>query len=191
VTVWLLGAAAFATMPLDESYLATVLAFAEEVHRLDPAVVALLGVAFVAGGILTFSSLAGLVARTPLPRLLTVTGVAMSVTMLVATVAPPWVLVPAGLVQSCLLATSWLGLQTMVLRANPGREGRTKLLVEVLEASSFVIVIALGVLADRAGLRAAMTGFALVPLLLVPVAGALRRQPSSQTTAVSRPSARS
>ena len=190
-TVWLLGAAAFATMPLDESYLAVVLAFAEDVRDLDPAVVALLGAAFVAGGVVAFTSLADLIARTPLPRLLATTGVAMTAVMLAGVWLPAWGLALVGLVQSCLLATTWLALQTMVLRANPGREGRTKLLVEVLEASSFGIVVALGLLADRAGLRAAMVAFAFVPLLLVPVAAALRRQSSSQTTSVSRPSARS
>jgi predicted MFS family arabinose efflux permease len=194
VTVWLLGAAAFATMPLDESYLAAVLAFAEDVRGVDPALVALLGVAFVAGGAVAFTSLADVVAGTPLPTLLWTTGLGMSSVMLVAAFAPAWALVPVGLVQSCLLAMTWLGLQVMVLRANPGREGRTKLLVEVTEASSFGIVVVLGVVADRAGLRDALVGFALVPLLLLPVSRALRRrwpQDSSQTTSVSRPSARS
>jgi MFS family permease len=193
-TVWLLGAAAFATMPLDESYLAAVLAFAEEVRSVDPALVALLGVSFVAGGAVAFTSLAGVVARTPLPTLLWTTGLAMSAVMLVAAFAPAWALVPVGLVQSCLLATTWLGLQVMVLRANPGREGRTKLLVEVTEASSFGLVVVLGVVADRAGLQDALVGFALVPLLLLPVSRALARRSrhdSSQTTSVSRPSARS
>ena len=71
---------------------------------------------------------------------------------------------------------TWLALQTTVLRANPGREGATKVIVEVLETASFAVVVAIGVLADRAGLRWAMAAFAVLPLLLLPVATAYRRR---------------
>jgi hypothetical protein len=74
------------------------------------------------------------------------------------------------------LAATWLALQATVLRANPGREGATKVVVEILETASFGIVLAIGVLADRAGLRWAMVAFAAVPLLLVFVATAYRRR---------------
>lgn len=53
-----------------------------------------------------------------------------------------------------------------MLRSNPGREGRTKLMVELLEGTSFLVVFALGVLAERRGLPTAMLAFAAVPLLL-------------------------
>jgi hypothetical protein len=100
----------------------------------------------------------------------------MSAVMVVAAVGPGWVLVPVGLVHSGLLAATWLALQATVLRANPGREGATKVVVEILETASFGIVLAIGVLADRAGLRWAMATYAAVPLLLVPVATAYRRR---------------
>jgi hypothetical protein len=62
------------------------------------------------------------------------------------------------------------------MRANPGREGATKVIVEILETASFAIVLAIGVIADRAGLRWAMAAFSVVPLLLVPVAMTYRRR---------------
>jgi MFS family permease len=174
--VWLVALAAAATMPLDEAYLATVLAFAEVFEGFSSAGAALLGATFVAGGLVSLTALTGVIARTPMATLLTVSALGMSGAMAVAAIGPGWVLVPVGLVHSGLLMATWLALQTTVLRVNPGREGATKVIVEVLETASFAIVVAIGVLADRAGLRWAMAAFALLPLLLLPVATAYRRR---------------
>jgi hypothetical protein len=174
--VWLVALAAAATMPLDEAYLATVLAFAEVYEGFSSTGAALLGATFVAGGLVSLTALTGVIARTPMATLLTVSALGMSAVMAVAAIGPGWVLVPVGLVHSGLLMATWLALQTTVLRANPGREGATKVIVEVLETASFAIVVAIGVLADRAGLRWAMAAFAALPLLLIPVATAYRRR---------------
>jgi len=175
-TVWLVALAAAATMPLDEAYLATVLAFAEVREGFSSTGAALLGVTFVAGGLVSLTGLADVIARTSMSTLLTVSACGLSAVMVVATVGPGWVLVPVGLVHSGLLMATWLALQTTVMRANPGREGATKVIVEILETASFAIVMAIGVIADRAGLRWAMATFSVVPLLLVPVAMAYRRR---------------
>ena len=175
-TVWLVALAAAATMPLDEAYLATVLAFAEVSEGFSSTGAALLGATFVAGGLVSLTGLTGVIARTPMATLLTVSAFGLSAVMAVAAIGPGWVLVPVGLVHSGLLMATWLALQTTVMRANPGREGATKVIVEVLETASFAIVLAIGVLADRAGLRWAMAAFAVVPLLLLPVATAYRRR---------------
>jgi MFS family permease len=175
-TVWLVALAAAATMPLDEAYLATVLAFAEVREGFSSTGAALLGATFVAGGLVSLTGLTDVIARTSMATLLTVSAFGLSAVMVVAAVGPGWVLVPVGLVHSGLLMATWLALQTSVMRANPGREGATKVVVEVLETASFAIVLAIGVLADRAGLRWAMAAFAVVPLLLVPVATAYRRR---------------
>jgi MFS family permease len=175
-TVWLVALAAAATMPLDEAYLATVLAFAEVREGFSSTGAALLGATFVAGGLVSLTGLADVIARTSMSTLLTVSAFGLSAVMVVATVGPGWVLVPVGLVHSGLLMATWLALQTTVMRANPGREGATKVIVEILETASFAIVLAIGVIADRAGLRWAMATFSVVPLLLVPVAMAYRRR---------------
>jgi MFS family permease len=174
--VWLVALAAAATMPLDEAYLATVLAFAEVWQGFSSSGAALLGATFVAGGLVSLTALTGVIARTSMATLLTVSAFGLSGVMVVAAVGPGWVLVPVGLVHSGLLMATWLALQTTVLRANPGREGATKVIVEVLETASFSVVVAIGVLADRAGLRWAMAAFAVLPLLLLPVARAYRRR---------------
>ncbi len=174
--VWLVALAAAATMPLDEAYLATVLAFAEVQEGFSSTGAALLGATFVAGGLVSLTALPGVIARTPMATLLTVSALGLSAVMAVAAIGPGWVLVPVGVVHSGLLMATWLALQTTVLRANPGREGATKVIVEALETASFGIVVAIGVLADRAGLRWAMAAFAVLPLLLLPVATAYRRR---------------
>jgi MFS family permease len=175
-TVWLVALAAAATMPLDEAYLATVLAFAEVREGFSSTGAALLGATFVAGGLVSLTGLADVIAKTSMSTLLTVSAFGLSAVMVVATVGPGWVLVPVGLVHSGLLMATWLALQTTVMRANPGREGATKVIVEILETASFAIVLAIGVIADRAGLRWAMAAFSVVPLLLVPVAMTYRRR---------------
>jgi hypothetical protein len=175
-TVWLVGLAAAATMPLDEAYLATVLAFAEVREGFSSSAAALLGATFVAGGLVSLTALTDVIARTAMATLLYVSACGLSAVMIVAAIGPGWVLVPVGIVHSGLLMATWLALQTTVMRENPGREGATKVIVEVLETASFAIVLAIGVLADRAGLRWAMTAFAAVPLLLIPVATAYRRR---------------
>ena len=169
--------AAAATMPLDEAYLATVLAFAEVREGFSSSGAALLGATFVAGGLVSLTALPGVIARTSMATLLTVSALGLSAVMVVAAVGPGWVLVPVGLVHSGLLMATWLALQTTVLRANPGREGATKVIVEVLETASFAIV--------RGDRRARRSGRVCagrwprsrcVPLLLVPVATAYRRR---------------
>jgi hypothetical protein len=176
--VLLLALAAFATMPLDEAYLSTVLAFAERDLGYSSAQAAALGVAFVIGGVLAFTVLPRRIAGTSVPRLFTICGIGLSAAMLLAAIGPAWMLVPAGAVHSTLLNSQWLGSQAVVLRANPGREGRTKLVVELFEGTSLVLVFGIGLLADRAGLRPAMLAYAGVPLLLVLAAGLLRREPT-------------
>ena len=82
-TVWLIALAAAATMPLDEAYLATVLAFAEVLQGFSSAGAALLGATFVAGGLVSLTALPGVIARTPMATLLTVSAFGLSAVMLV------------------------------------------------------------------------------------------------------------
>jgi MFS family permease len=168
--VWFLAMGAFVAMPLDESYLAVVLAFAQASLGWSGAQAAALGLAFVIGGVAAFGVLPPLIERTPLPRLMTVVGLGLSAVMFMAAAGPGWVLIPVGVVHSTLLGSLWLGEQTAVLRANPGREGRTKMIVELLEGSALVFVFGAGSVADRYGLRSAMVAFAVLPLALPVIA---------------------
>ena len=90
-SVWLLGLAAMVMIPLDESYLSTVLGFAERERGFSPTAAALVGIAFVVGGLLSDTVLVGWVTRSSAPRLLVVTGAGASVVMVAAAMAPGWV----------------------------------------------------------------------------------------------------
>ncbi len=172
--VWLLGFGAFVAMPLDEAYLSVVLADAESVRGWSGAEAAALGAAFVAGGLIAFTVLPRFVARVDLATLMVVTGLGMFAVMVVVAVGPGWLVPFAGVAHSTLLGGLWLGEQAAVLRANPGREGRTKLVVEVCEGTSLAAVWLLGLLADSAGVRASLWAYAVLPLGLLAVAGRLR-----------------
>ena len=173
--MWLLGLAAMVLIPMDESYLSTVLGFAERERGFNPTVAALVGIAFVVGGLLSDTVLVGWVTRSSAPRLLIVTGAGASLVMLLAALAPGWVLVPAGIAHSALLGAAWLSVSTATLLVNPGREGRTRLVVEAMEFCSLAVFVPLGVVADRAGVGPAMVGYAAVPLGLAAVGVALAR----------------
>ena len=101
--VWLLGLAAMVLIPLDESYLSTVLGFAERERGFNPTAAALVGIVFVVGGLLSDTVLVGWVTRSSAPRPRIVTGVGAGLVMLLAALAPGWVLVPAGIAHSVLL----------------------------------------------------------------------------------------
>ncbi len=172
-SVWLLGLAAMVLIPLDESYLSTALGFAERERGFSPTAAALVGIAFVVGGLLSDTVLVGWVTRTPTPRLLVITGCGASVVMLLAALAPGWALVPIGIAHSALLGAAWLSVSTATLLVNPGREGRTRLVIEAMEFCSLAVFVPLGLVADRAGVGPAMVGYAVVPLGLVVVGAVL------------------
>jgi len=176
VTVALVGVASLLIAPLDESFLAVVLAFAERNHGFSPAGAAVLGVAFVGGGVLSFTVLPRLVARVSTGRLLMICGPGLAAVTVGTALAPSWALALLGVAHSALLGACWLGVQALSLRAMPGREGRALLVVEIIDTFSLVLIVALGALADAAGLRAAILGFAAVSAALTLPAMAFSRR---------------
>ena len=179
-SVWLLGLAAMVMIPLDESYLSTVLGFAERERGFSPTAAALVGIAFVVGGLLSDTVLVGWVTRSSTPRLLVVTGAGASLVMLARRARRRvGCSCPIGIAHSALLGAAWLSVSTATLLANPGREGRTRLVIEAMEFCSLAVFVPLGLVADRAGVGPAMVGYAAVPLGLVAVGVALARTRSA------------
>jgi predicted MFS family arabinose efflux permease len=168
------GVASLLIAPHDESFLGVVLAFAERDHGFSPARAALLGVAFVSGGVLSFTILPRYIERVSTARLLAVCAAGVSAATVAAALGPGWLLIPIGVAHSALLGAAWLGIQALALRAMPGREGRALLLVEVVDSFSLLIVVGLGALADAAGLRVAILGYGAVAAALVVPAAAFR-----------------
>ena len=155
-----IGVIALLTTPLDETFLGMVLVFAEVGRGVSPSVAGALGAAFVAGGILTFTVLPRRLAAVAPAVVVAVAGVAMATSAIAVLVVPTAGLVLVGVVHSCALNASWLALQATALRLNPGREGKTSALISTIELGGFVLPVLIGVIADRAGLAAALVAFA-------------------------------
>ena len=185
-TVWLVALAAAATMPLDEAYLATVLAFAEVFQGFSSSGAALLGATFVAGGLVSLTALPGVIARTPMATLLTVSAFGLSAVMARrrgrAGVGPrPGRSRALGLADGDVAGAPDDGAagQSGARGRDQGHRGGAG--DGQLRRSS----LAIGVLADRAGLRWAMVAFAVVAVA-APAGGYC-----VQTTSVISPSVRS
>src|SRR4051812_9001867 len=151
--VWWIGAAAFLASPLDEAFLATVLAFAQEQRGVSGTAAMLLGAGFVAGGLVAFTVLVRHIEARDVPAILTICALSMAASSVAIVVVPAAAIVLVGLVHSAALNAQWLSLQAASLRVAPGREGRASALIDVIEISSAGVPIAFGLVADRYGLR--------------------------------------
>jgi MFS transporter, FSR family, fosmidomycin resistance protein len=179
--VWWIGVAAFVTSPLDEAFLGTVLAYAEERRSLSGATAMFLGAGFVAGGLIVYTVLVRHIEARDAPAMLTICGIAMAASSLAVLFVPGVVLVLIGLVHSASLNAQWLSLQAAALRVAPGREGRAGALIDLIDTASVGVPIAFGIVADRYGLSWSIACFAgLSLLLLLPASGlrAARRVPT-------------
>lgn len=171
---WGFGLLAFLTMPLDESFLAVVLAFVEVERQVSPAMAAVTAIGFVAGGVLSFTVLVNVAERLPGPVVFAGSALLMAASTVLIVVSPIGVILLLGITHSIGLNSSWLVLQAATLRLNPGREGLTKAIVEVAEITALAIPFALGVLADSAGLGWALAAYGGVALLAALAAPLLR-----------------
>ncbi len=73
----------------------------------------------------------------------------------------------------------WVDLQARMLTLRPGQAGATGSLVDVISETGAALPLAIGHLADRAGLPAAMAAFTALALLLIATASRIRRFPPS------------
>jgi hypothetical protein len=76
----------------------------------------------------------------------------------------------AGFVVSAGLNLSWLGVQHRSLTLWPGQAGATRAVVGTLEVAGLAVPAAIGAVADRAGLVAAVASYAFLGLVLVALA---------------------
>ena len=162
--VWWIGVAALITAPLDEPFLATVLAYAQEERDVSATWVMLLGAGFVAGGLVVFTALVGRLESVTAPDVLRVTAIVMAVTGAAVLVSPVWMIALVGFAHSAALDSQWLSLQAAALRVAPGREGRAGALIDVIELTSLGIPVLFGWVADQHGLGWSVACFAALPM---------------------------
>jgi len=94
---------------------------------------------------------------------------------------PPWAVLQAtgAATVGIGLYVVWVDLQARMLTIRPGQAGATGSLVDVISETGAILPLAVGLLADRAGLPAAMAAFITLAILLIIAASRIRRFPPS------------
>ncbi len=174
--IWWLGAAALIGNPLDEPFLATLLAFVERDRAISGGAAQLLGAAFVAGGLSVYTVLVRHLEARHISTVFTLAGLMMATSAFATLFVPVWAIALVGFVHSTALNGQWLVLQAAALRVAPGREGSAGALIDSIEFVSLVVPVAFGVVAQHHGLGWSIACYAAWPLLYVVPAAGLRRE---------------
>jgi len=175
--VWTIGIVLLLLTPFDEPFLGFAIAFFEQERGHSPAVATLLGGAATIGGV-AGAAIAGRVGRR-LGNRTAVTGAGTVAVGVVLVAVSPWAALQAtgAATVGIGLYVVWVDLQARMLTVRPGQAGATGSLVDVISETGAALPLAIGHLADRAGLPAAMAAFTALALLLIAAASRVRRFP--------------
>jgi MFS transporter, FSR family, fosmidomycin resistance protein len=165
--VWIFGVTAMLLSPLDEPFLAFLIAHLQRTDGMSRTVataIAMLTVVGAAAGALEQARRAP--PNPPLVRpALLVAGAVMSIAL-----APTAVLVlPGALVFGFGMIGFWTALQARVLLLRPGQAGTVSAVVSTIEFAGFLIPIGIGVVVDAQGLRAGIGCYAVLAILLAAI----------------------
>jgi MFS transporter, FSR family, fosmidomycin resistance protein len=155
--VWVMGVIGLLMVPFDEPLVGFTVALLEQERGASTATAT--GVAFVGicGGVLAFTVLARRFEHTPDHRLLLASVAAMAAATVAIAVVPALVVVAAaGLVAAIGLSLAWLAVQHRSLMLRPGQVGTTNAVLGAIESTGAWLPIAIGAVADRAGLSWAL-----------------------------------
>jgi len=162
--VWLVGALSLLLAPFDEAFIGFAIALLDEVRGTSAGVANLVAVVGLSGGLFTFTVLAPRLGDAADDRRLVAwCGVAAGGSALVVALVPVVPLVAAAaFVASVALNVGWLAVQHRMLVLRPGQAGTTKAVVSNIELAAFGVPIAIGAIADRAGLPTAVATYVLL-----------------------------
>ena len=168
--VWALGLVLLLLNPFDEPFLGFAIAFLDQHRGHSAAVATLLGGAATLGGI-AGATAAGWAGRR-LGGRVQLAGAAAVATGVLLVVVGPWAVVQAGgaATVGIGLYLVWVDLQARTLTLRPGQAGATGSLVDLISQPGAVLPLAIGHLADRAGLPAAMAAFVVLAAALAAAA---------------------
>jgi predicted MFS family arabinose efflux permease len=170
--VWALAVIGMLLVPFDEPLTGFSIALLERDGGASVLAATVAAVVGLSGGLLAFTVLARRAEGMEDRRLLAGAVAAMTVGTLVIPVAPRLAVVAGGLfVASVGLNLAWLGLQHRSLTLRPGQAGTTVAVLGAIEVAGFWIPAAIGAVADRAGLPAAIGTYAVFGLLMLLLAG--------------------
>ena len=179
--VWVVGVIGLLMTPFDEALVGFTIALLEQERGASGAAATVIAVAGVAGGVLSFTVLARRFEDVAEDRLLLRSMWLMAAAAVTIAVVPVLALVAvAGLLTSVGLSLGWLAVQHRSLTLRPGQVGTTKAVLGAIEVTGFWIPVAIGALADRAGLAVAVGSYGLLGGAIVALAwwsGRYRRAP--------------
>ncbi len=169
--VWVLGLIGLLMTPFDEPLVGFTIALLENERGASAAAATLVAFVGISGGVLAFTVLARRFEDVPDDRLLLGSVAAMTGGAVAIAVAPALpVVAVAGLVTAVGLNLAWLAVQHRSLTLRPGQVGTTKAVLGTIESTGFWIPVAVGVIADRAGLTLAVGSFGIVGAAMMALA---------------------
>jgi MFS transporter, FSR family, fosmidomycin resistance protein len=166
--VWVMGVIGLLMVPFDEPLVGFTVALLEQDRGASPAVATVVAFIGITGGVLAFTVLARRFQAVDDHRLLTGSVAAMAAGAVTVAVVPVLAVVAiAGLVTAIGLSLAWLAVQHRSLLLRPSQVGTTKAVLGAIESTGAWLPVAIGALADRAGLTWAVGSFGLVGVVLV------------------------
>lgn len=166
--VWVVGLIGLLMVPFDEPLVGFTVALLEQDRGAAPAVATAVAFVGIFGGVLAFTVLARRFEGVDDHRLLLASVTAMAAGAVAIAVVPVLaVTAGAGLVTAIGLSLAWLAVQHRSLRLRPGQVGTTNAVLGAISSAGAFLPMAIGALADRAGLTWAVGSFGIVGGVLV------------------------
>jgi hypothetical protein len=166
--VWVMGVIGLLMVPFDEPLVGFTVALLEQDRGASPAVATVVAFIGITGGVLAFTVLARRFEAVDDHRLLTGSVAVMAAGAVTIAVVPVLAVVAvAGLVTAIGLSLAWLAMQHRSLLLRPGQVGTTNAVLGAIESTGAWLPMAIGALADRAGLTWAVGSFGIVGAALV------------------------
>ena len=183
--VWALGLIGLLMVPFDEPLVGFTIALLEQDRGATAAAATLVAFVGIAGGVLAFTVLARRFEGVADDRLLAGAVTAMVAGAVTIAAVPLLAVVAlAALVTSVGLNLAWLATQHRSLTLRPGQVGTTTAVMGMIESTGMWIPMAIGVVADRAGLTAAVGCFGLLGALMLALVMGLGRHNRNRSATV-------
>jgi hypothetical protein len=168
--VWWVGLCALLVSPLDEAFLAFLIAKLQRADGMSLAVATAISMATIVGSAIGF----GLAPRLRTPSL--VRGATMITLGALGAGLAPWppMIVAGSLLFGFGIARAWMAVKIRAIAIWPERRGTVSAVVSTIEFTGFVLPFLAGIVADRYGLIAGLVCYVLIALALLAVAYASR-----------------
>lgn len=161
--VWFYAGVAVLLGPLDEPFLAFVIAFAQDARSLSPASAVAIAMCSVVGSVVGFARHASRTSPASLARPAAVMAAAA-----IALVVLPWPVTmgAAAFTFGLAIASFWNTTQARILQLRPGQAGTVSAVITTIEFAAFGLPIGFGAVADALGVAAGLACYAATAVAL-------------------------